>query len=54
LLGKEHPGFAIISASLYAGLITSFVVVGNIVMIIPFAIAIGMILMAVKGGMLNL
>jgi len=54
LLGKEHPGFAIISASLYAGLITSFVVVGNIVMIIPFAIAIGMILMAVKGGMLKL
>jgi len=54
LPGPKHPGFAIIMASLYAGFASSFIVVGSILVIIPFAIAIGAVLMAVKGGMFKL
>ena len=54
LPGPQHPGFAIIITSLYAGLITSLVVIGTVVLFIPFMIIIGAILMAVKGGIIKL
>ena len=54
LPGPKHPGFAIIMASLYGAFASSFIVVGSILMIIPFAIALGVILMTVKKGMISL
>lgn len=54
LPGAKHPGFAIISAALYAGFFTSIVVVGSVLLFVPFLIAIGVILMAVKKGVISL
>lgn len=52
LPGRQHPGFGILLCSFYLGITSAFIF--NPVTLIPFIVAIGIILMLVKGGKLKL
>jgi len=53
LPGRAHPGFAIVMASMYMGLVTTFLT-ANLFMFAPFICAVGIALIIVKKGVINL